>query len=182
MSFTAASGPSPCRLRSTATAPCSESMHCAETSESSQNAASRRAEVRRVMIAAIFARLPSSPCSSSSKSREVSAASTTPPASVSDAVSDVSASGLDCSSRSAGAESCLAASASWNSRSKPAMAASSSSSLKCMPSALDSSGFSGVKPSESLGLSLITGNPSCWGCRGRADPVRRRSAARGQAP
>ena len=80
-SLMAASGPSPSRLRNTATAPCGEARHCAEMSDSWQNAANRRAEASRVMITATFARLPSSPCNSSSNDSEFSASDSTASAS-----------------------------------------------------------------------------------------------------
>ena len=183
MSLTAASGPSPSRLRSTATAPCADPMHCAEISDNSQNADSNRGEVSLVMITATFARLPSSPCSSSSNFNESSAAlsmSSIPEDSEDSALSEALDGGLS-------ARSSLVASASLNSCSKPAMAASNSSSLKCMPSALRSpKSFDSSNPwksSKSLfRSSLITERPSCSEYRRHADPARWRNAAHAPRP
>ena len=184
MSLTAASGPSPSRLRSTATAPCADPMHCAEMSDNSQNADSNRGEVSLVMITATFARLPSSPCSSSSNFNESSAAlsmSSTSEDSEDSALSEASEESK-ASDGGLSARSCLDASASLNSCSKPAMAASSSSSLKCMPSALRSpKSFDPSNPwksSKSLfRSSLITERPSCSEYRRHADPTRWRNEA-----
>ena len=187
MSLTAASGPSPSRLRSTATAPCADPMHCAEMSDNSQNADSNRGEVSLVMITATFARLPSSPCSSSSNFNESSAAlsmSSTSEDSEDSEDSALSEASEESKASDGGlsARSCLDASASLNSCSKPAMAASSSSSLKCMPSALRSpKSFDPSNPwksSKSLfRSSLITERPSCSEYRRHADPTRWRNEA-----
>ena len=163
-------------------------MHCAEISDNSQNADSNRGEVSLVMITATFARLPSSPCSSSSNFNESSASlsmSSIPEDSEDSALSEASEESKasdDVSSRSF-----LVASASLNSCSKPAMAASNSSSLKCMPSALRSSkSFDPSKPwksSKSLfRSSLITERPSCSEYRRHADPARWRNAAHAPRP
>ena len=184
MSLTAASGPSPSRLRSTATAPCADPMHCAEISDNSQNAASNRGEVSLVMITATFARLPSSPCSSSSNFNESSAAlsMSSIPEDSEDSASSEASEESRASDGGLSARSCLDASASLNSCSKPAIAASNSSSLKCMPSALGSpkslDPSNPWKSSKSLfRSSLITERPSCSEYRRHADPARWRNEA-----
>ena len=171
-SLAAASGPSPSRLRSTATAPSWESMQSAEMSDSWQNAASSRADVSRVMITATFALLPSRPASSSSNPDETDEASASPCPSASAAEPEPESS-ADLPSSPPGLSP-----DSWNSFSNPARAASSSSSLNEAPSGSDWS-----LNRSSNGSSLITARPSCSGsgrrCAGRARP---RSAARGPAP